>query len=290
VRYARLAVAGDSVEIMEYHERLLAPEIFSDGPLGGTIREVHRLREVVGEVCELASGPITEASLVVPDDWLRVSFAELDGLPDNADERQTMILWKLKRLVPFRVEDLRVTHLEVERLPTQEEEHRILVGFGIESLLRQFEELFTERGVRIGRITNESLSLLGALPEAPDDRVRALAVVTDSGYTIVMSRAELPVLYRYKSLGASVGERRVVRDLGLSRMFLAEQLADAPLQGIGLLAPEERFGDWGSWLEEAFESAVVDVNAYELGVADLPAGVQWQRIAPMIGAVRQEVA
>jgi len=293
VRYARFSFAGGEVrsaaELVEFHERPLPPETFSEGPLGGGLQEPEALHEAIGQVVDLASDTVDRASLVVPDDWLRVSFAELDGLPQNEASRHEMVLWKLKSLVPFRVEDLRVAHQEVEPLPEQAEEHRLMVGFGIESLLQQLEERFVEREIRIGRVTNESLSLLGAVSEERDI-LCATAAVTDEGYTILFSKNELPVLYRYKGLDPTSGERRVIRDLRLSRMFLAEQLADSSVSKISLLAPTSLAEVWRDWLASTFDAPVVDLEAEGVGLSALPGGVEWPRVATLIGATRQEVA
>ena len=128
-----------------------------------------------------------------------------------------------------------------------------------------------------------------------DDPLRAVAMVTDEGYTILFSRHGLPVLYRYKELeeGQDLGvtERRVLRDLRLSKMFLAEQLEGAEVEAIGLLAPPEQAQAWHGWLEATFDRPILDVDAYRLGVQqELPIGVVWNHVAPLLGAVRQEVA
>ena len=116
------------------------------------------------------AGPIEEASLVLPDTWLRLIFIELSELPRKAREREEILRWTLKRLVPFRVEDLRIDPLAVTPFPAQEEPLRLLVGFAIELLISQIEEAFDAAGVEIGRVVNATQATLAALEHAVSPR------------------------------------------------------------------------------------------------------------------------
>jgi len=97
--------------------------------------------------------------LVVPDAWLRVSFSEITDVPRQAEARDEVLRWKLRRLVPFRVDELRVNAAEVAPLPVQEEPRRLLLGFGVEQLLAQIEDAFAAHHVHIGRIADLTSAL-----------------------------------------------------------------------------------------------------------------------------------
>ena len=62
-----------------------------------------------------------------------------------------MSIRALKRLVPFRVDELRIGAQEVEPLPNQpaEEPERLLLGFAVDQLLTQVEDAFA--ALRRGR-------------------------------------------------------------------------------------------------------------------------------------------
>ena len=54
----------------------LEPGLFADGPLAGAPRDPERLSEAISALIEDAATTVREASLILPDEWLRVAFAE----------------------------------------------------------------------------------------------------------------------------------------------------------------------------------------------------------------------
>jgi hypothetical protein len=296
---------GEAFALRERHVEELPPESFQHGLLGGPLREPAAFGQAVERLVERIGAPVGEASLTIPDAWLRVAFAESGELPASAAERDEVLRWKLKRLVPFRVEELRVDAAEVPPLPGQQEPRRLLLGFAIEPLLAQLEAAFAAAGVRLGRITGESLALLAAvdLPETASDRaLPALALVDDAGYALLFARAGWPLLHRYKAAagapasgsgpgGAPAFDRRlVVRALALTRTFLAAQVPGATISRVVLASPPEAEPAWREWLDEG-----LGVTSEPLGPEHLPplsvAGPPpvWRDLAPLLGAVREEV-
>lgn len=279
-------------------ERRVAAELpagcFQSGLLGGPLRDPevlgHALRQVLAEV----EGPVAEASLVLPDAWLRVAFSEVAELPRDAAARDQVLRWKLKRLVPFRVEELRVEGVEVPPLNQQQEPRRLMLGFALESLLDQVESQFQAAGVRLGRIVNASLSLLAAL-DASGDELYALALIEPPGYALVFARGGRPLLHRYKASSSTAMDpaaaRLVTRDLKLTRSFLEESFPAARLAGSLLAAPPELEGLWQDWLEEGLGAPVEALQGRHLPALEQTADavLPWFEVAPLLGAVHQEV-
>ena len=246
-----------------------------------------------------ASGTIREASLVIPDAWLRVAFTESGDLPRSSDQLDEVLRWKLRRLVPFRVDELRVSAAEVAPLPVQEEPRRLLLGFGVEQLLAQIEDAFAAHHVRIGRITSASLALLSAveLPGGPAGGFSAVVQVEPEGYSLIFARGGEPVLHRYKPFTGGMPEGPqvgfVTRDLKLTRNFLDENFPGSPLGSVLLLAPPEVEQEWMERLREGLDASSilpVDGRALPSLRSEDPVAPPWREIAPMLGAVRQEVA
>ena len=75
-----------------------------------------------------------------------------------------MLRFKLKRLVPFRVDELRMRASVVPAFPGQDGQ-RLFFTFGVEQLLRDLEAAFQSRGVRIGQIASRTLYLVSLLRE-----------------------------------------------------------------------------------------------------------------------------
>jgi hypothetical protein len=311
-RFARTTEprSAESFELAAFHEVALPPKQFLSGLLGGPLREPASFEEALASLLAQVEEPIHEASLVIPDTWLRVTFTDVEELPSDPRKRQEVLRWKLKRQVPFRVEELRLGAVEVEPLPRSEggEPRRLLLGFALEALLTQMEDAFEKAGVRLGQITSASLALLARLAK-PDDGAGTgdsgedligLALVEDGSYTLAFARHGEPVLQRFKGSAAELSEAArgsfVERDLKLTRRFLEEQYPSETVGRVILVCPPEREPEWLEWIETGFGRPVEPLGPRHLPLA--PGGLSGspattpalRRLAPMLGAVSREVA
>jgi type IV pilus assembly protein PilM len=293
--YVRLErQAGRGFELVEHRSRELPAGAFVPGPLGGVLREPERLADLLGDLLGSLSVQPDRASLVLPDSWLRLSFLEVEELPRSPEPRLDVLRWKLKRSVPFRVEDLRLAASEVARLPGSPEGHRMLVAFALDALLGEVEEAFARHRVRLGRISGEVLCLREALRHlVAAEPVACLALVRSDSYTLLFTRHGEPTLYRFKNLeGGAEGQLRpgsVQRDVKLTRAFLAEQLPGEALGRVLVAAPEGDRGRWLEWLSNGLGRPAEAVAADRLPLAGT-GGPPWVELAPLLGAVRQEIA
>lgn len=298
--FAAFQRAEGGLVLREYRREALDPGTFAHGLLGGPPREPRLFAERVQGFVAGLQAPVREASLVVPDSWLRTAFTEVGELPANGQAREEALRWKLKRLVPFRVDELRVRAADVTPLPgqiRQEEPRRLLLGFGIETLFGHLERAFRDAGVQIGRISNRGLSALGAV-EAPDGVLTGLALASATGYTLAFSRGAEPVLHRFKSfsdaLPRDARSSAVSRDIRLTRTFLEESFPGVPLGQVILAAPEGEGTAWAEWLEAGLghpvqspaTGGVVPVRGSAEAGAERPG---WTEILPLAGTVCQEV-
>jgi hypothetical protein len=287
--YGRFVATGTGHELRELRRVELPADGFVPGVLGGAPREPEAFADRLGQLLAGLSTPVPDASLVLPDAWLRVAFVEVGDLPRAADAREEVVRWKVKRLVPFRVDDLRLSWVEVAPLPRQAEPRRLLVAFAMEAVLAAIEAAFAARGIHVGRITSESLAVLPAVERALSGvDLAVLAVVHGGGYTLLFTRRGEPSLYRFKGPEGGAGDGAVARDLRLTRAFVAEHLPDATLGRVVLAAPADRAPAWARWLEEGLGHRAEPLEALQLPLASTER-VTWAEVAPMLGAARQEV-
>lgn len=300
LRYGQFVRDRHGFRLRNWREAALPPDAFHSGLLGGPLRDPDAFAAFVGGLVQGLG--VREASLVVPDAWLRVTFSEITDVPRQGEARDEVLRWKLRRLVPFRVDELRVGAVEVAPLPVQEEPRRLLLGFGVEQLLAQLEDAFAAHHVRIGRITGSSLALLSAveIPRSqPAEVFAAVVQVEPEGYTLIFARGGEPVLHRYKPFTGGIPAPLdtpqagfVTRDLKLSRNFLDEHFPGSALGPVLLLAPPDEEPHWIERLREGLGENVVPIDGRALPSlrSEDPVAPPWRELAPMLGAVRQEVA
>jgi hypothetical protein len=304
LRYGQFVRDRHGFRLRNFRQAAVPPDSFHSGLLGGPLRDPAAFTAFVGGLVQGAGSGIRDASLVVPDAWLRVSFSEITDVPRQAEARDEVLRWKLRRLVPFRVDELRVGAAEVEPLPVQEEPRRLLLGFAVEQLLAQVEDAFAAHHVRIGRITSASLALLSAVEipagQSPEG-FSAVVQVEPEGYTLIFARNGEPVLHRYKPFTGGMPEGPqvafVTRDLKLTRNFLHEHFPGSTLDPVLLLAPPEEEQNWMERLREGLGEgtaipSIIPIDGRTLPSlrSEDPVAPPWREIAPMLGAVRQEVA
>jgi hypothetical protein len=294
LRYACFPVQNGHFELSTFEAEDLESESFAGGPLGGSLRETERLRKPLQSLLERLPEPATEASLLLPDAWLRLAFVDSDKLPRAATARDEVLRWKLQRTIPFKVDELRLRAVELSPLESTGGEQRLLVGFGLEQLFQHLEEIFAEQGVHVGQLTSESLATMPAVQDALRDvELGAIVLVSDEGYSLGFVLRGEPLVHRHRSLRGQVGEEfpeeLVLRDLKLTEVFLSERAGDVHLGRVLLISPPPMVSRWMQWLERIFGLPVhaLELPQLPLEVGSLP--VPLHELAPMFGAARQRV-
>jgi hypothetical protein len=289
--YARFSIEeGRGPRLLERIALAIPVGVLAPTDLGVRVLDAERLQTLVRDLVGRAAGPIERASLIVPDAWLRLTFLDTEALPAAEEPRLEVLRWKMNRLLPFKIEELRIDAQEVDSLNGESGAVRTAIGFAREDLVASIEKAFSVNKVELGLVTNRSSGLLAALSGAVDQRALSVVVlVEESHYTLIAARRGQPVLYRYKALESElsrnvVGEG-ILRDLRLTRGFLAEKVGDANVDAVELVSePGERVR-WQEWLRSGLGQ---DVRFHEFAGGG-EEGETSALMGAMIGAVRQEI-
>ncbi len=294
--YLGLRAGAGGLEVREKQALPFPGRVFGEGALGSPVENETALAEAVRALVGRLAPPPRQASLVLPDRWAHAQVVELGSLPDRPDLRLEILRFRLRRIVPFRVEDLRIDATPIAPVAGQADPVRALVLCAAEPVVAALERAFAAAGVRLGQIVSESLARLEALRAA--GHLAGLAAVTSvgaEGFTLVVTRDGEPVLWRQKGfrdeLTLDERARLAVSELRLTSTFLAERFGDAgSLGGVFLDAPAEVAAPWSSVLEEGLERPVTALGRPHLPLVEAPAGASFTELAPLVGAVCREIA
>jgi type IV pilus assembly protein PilM len=216
-------------------------------------------------------------ALVLPDYLSRIAVAEFPDAPRSTAEVVEFLKFKMKKSLPFDVEDARVAF---ERLPG--ESAAFLTGVMHEAVVSQYEEALGALGFQVGLVVPASLSLLQLLH--PIAR-KALAPGADYFFvnveheyftvSLVRDREEL-VLTRTLGLrdsesaeaGTVYEENDLLQEIIPTAIYYREKLAGRTLERVFYRSMRPDLVHLRELLEDQFEAPTEPLNLMKaIGVA-----------------------
>lgn len=232
----RLGRQRGQYHLRGYGHRAVREGIFAPSLMKTQLDDPTAFVRAVIESLQLAGATgSARISLVIPDTIARVFVVDLEELPAAWSQATEMIRWRIKKSIPFRVEDARLSWQPLGRL--EDGRIQVLVAVAPDASLRPIEELLTAAGLRVGLIDLSSFALLNAVRlEAAGAGSQALAGdaalinATPTFFSVTLVRGGRLALYRakpYHVAGGFQGEeslRVVGRELRSTLSYYDEHL------------------------------------------------------------------
>jgi hypothetical protein len=191
--------------------------IFSEAAFSGLVASA---RQAAGQ-------KIRRACVTFPDSWARTLTLDFDVLPELRRDRTEMVNWKIKKLLPVRVEDLDITYSEI---PKADGGSRLLVCAAPRESLRSIEEGFAACGIRVGSLTPATVALFNGL----DPRLSKAAGGdylllhrSPGASCLLIARGGKPLFFRQKP--ESEGREEDLQEIRLSLSYYSENLGGGNL-------------------------------------------------------------
>ncbi len=124
-------------------------------------RIVAALRQALDQVVERDR----KLTLVIPDAAVRVLLLDFDSLPDKLAEALPIIRFRLRKLLPFEVDDAAISYQVMTRESNQV---RALVAVTPHAVLAEYEGVVREAGYEPGAVLPSTLCAIAAIPDDTD--------------------------------------------------------------------------------------------------------------------------
>jgi type IV pilus assembly protein PilM len=189
-RYGRTgAVDGYAVEA-------LPPRAIVASAVESNIGNAAAVKLAVSNVCVRLRAKEEDVALILPDPVIRVFVQHFDEFPRSAQEAEPMLRWKLKKSVPFEVDETLISYM---RQSPREEGVDIVTALARLRIVREYEALAEAAGLYPGVVLSSSLAAITLLD---DHRPTLLARVSTNSLTTVIVREGVLCGYRCTELPA----------------------------------------------------------------------------------------
>jgi type IV pilus assembly protein PilM len=177
-----------------------------------------------------------EVALLLPDQVIRVFLLHFDSFPRRADEAIPLLRWRLKKSVPFDVEDTVVSYMPQPLMPSHAAGVSVLAAVARQRVVRQYEEVVEGLGLRPGVAMSSSLA---TLPLVDPERPALLARLCGTTLVTLVARGEALCVYRCteSAPAASLATTALLEELYPAVAFFQdnwrENISEVRLSGLG---------------------------------------------------------
>lgn len=154
------------------------------------------VRVAIGNACQRLRAKDEDVALLLPDPVIRVFVQHFEEFPRSPQEALPMLRWKLKKSVPFEVDE---TLLSYMRQAPRADGVDVVTALARLRIVREYEALAESAGLRAGVILSSSLAAVALLEE---HRPTLLARVSDTSLTTAIVREGILCGYRCTELPA----------------------------------------------------------------------------------------
>jgi type IV pilus assembly protein PilM len=124
-------------------------------------RVVAALKQALDQIVERDR----KLTLVIPDAAVRVLLLDFDSLPEKTAEVLPILRFRLRKLLPFEVDDAAVSYQVMTRTGDQV---RAMVAVTPRNVLAEYERVVREAGYEPGAVLPSTLCALAAIPDDAD--------------------------------------------------------------------------------------------------------------------------
>ncbi len=136
----------------------LKPGVIAPSPVKENILDPAAFAEAVRALAPAGSGRgKRRAALILPDNSVRIAVLDFDALPDKEEERRPLINFRLRKSVPFDIDEAALSYFP-------QAGKKVIVALSPSEIVAHYEAPFRAAGFHPGLVTVSSLAMLDLLP------------------------------------------------------------------------------------------------------------------------------
>ena len=266
-----------------YGVEVLPPGALVPSAVETNIVNAAALKAAIASVCTRLRAKDESVALILPDPVIRVFVQHFDDFPRSKAEADPMLRWKLKKSVPFEVDETLISYMRQE---PRESGVDIVTALARLRIIREYESLAEAAGLHPGVVLSSSLAAIALVEE---HRPTLLARVSGPSLTTAIVREGVLCGYRCTELparGADLSPHMLLEDIYPVAAYYQdtwqEGIQSVRVAGLGARLPEfvrpleEEFHcEVHSLLHAAVSDGRVPADARPLADRELDGLVGW---------------
>ena len=152
---ARVAGSGGALEA--HTSRRLATGTLATGLTDKNIERQQALGEALQSALGDVAGKNRDVIAILPDASIRVVLLDFDSLPDDKDEARSIIRFRVRKTVPFNVDEAAVSY----DIQPNGGSWRVIASLVPKSILHEYEDVFQLAGFSVGVAVPSIIATLG---------------------------------------------------------------------------------------------------------------------------------
>jgi len=257
-------------------------------PLSDNIVDAEAVQNALAQVIEAVADRQSRCVLLVPDMVARIALMELEQVPSHPEETEGLLRWRLKKDVPF---DLDQAVLTYQVQPGRTTAHEVLAVVALGNLIHQYEECAERGGLYPGQVSLSTLSTLQCL-ESTSNTPRLLVKRDQASLSLAIAHGDAIRLFRSLPLpvgAVETGEETLFEKIYPAAVYFHDQWGQ-PVGEIAFSGLEQLQPGLVGRLASEVDCPAVELRAanFHLPPSHLPGNEPDYRILPSIGWFRGE--
>src|ERR1700761_572062 len=138
-------------------QEILGERALTPSPSAPNLLKPHLFREALPRVTGSAAPKRTATALVIPDYAVRMTILDFEEFPANDSERIPLLRFRLRKSVPFHIDEAQLAYAIQLQEPKRVEVLTIAIA---RPILDEYERIFTESGYRVGLVMPSCIATL----------------------------------------------------------------------------------------------------------------------------------